>query len=354
MAVRAEAAVAATTAPAASRSRRWLARLSLLLAAASVSVLVGFADLHGIGIVLAGLASAIITVAAVFWFLAARGFTRWLSLGLAVASPLAAVAGFAVIGLLWLAAASAAGWLLAAICARAALAPPAADWRMPEHPALPPAARPFLIMNPRSGGGKVGQFDLVARAERLGARVHLIGGGEPTDVAAVARRAVGRGADLLGVAGGDGTQAQVAEVAAAHGLPFLVIPAGTRNHFALDLGLDLADPAAALTALDSGVDLIVDLGVVGGRTFVNNASFGAYAAIVQTPEYRNEKVRSTLDLLPGLMSGEHGDPLTVRAGDVRLAAPQAVLVANNPYGTGDIAGLSGGRVLIAAFSASSG
>jgi diacylglycerol kinase family enzyme len=78
-------------------------------------------------------------------------------------------------------------------------------------------------------------------------------------------------------------QALVAGVAAQHGIPFMVITAGTRNHFALDLGLDRADPSACLGALSNAVELRVDLGVIGGQAFVNNASFGAYAAVVETP-----------------------------------------------------------------------
>ena len=107
------------------------------------------------------------------------------------------------------------------------------------------------------------------------------------------------GADLLGVAGGDGTQALVAAVAAEHDVPLLVISAGTRNHFALDLGLDREDPSRCLDALQDGVELRVDLGFIAGRPFVNNASFGAYAVIVQSPAYRDDKARTTLDQLPG-------------------------------------------------------
>ncbi|MFF4794574.1 diacylglycerol/lipid kinase family protein [Streptomyces sp. NPDC001276] len=100
-------------------------------------------------------------------------------------------------------------------------------------------------MNPKSGDGKVGRFGLVEKAGALGCRVILLNTSAQQDLAAIARRAVADGADLLGVAGGDGTQALVAAAAAQHGLPFLVIPAGTRNHFALDLGLDRADPSRA-------------------------------------------------------------------------------------------------------------
>jgi diacylglycerol kinase family enzyme len=194
-------------------------------------------------------------------------------------------------------------------------------------------------MNPKSGGGKVEKFDLVRKAEDLGAEVFLIGGPEPVDVAEVAREAVAHGADLLGVAGGDGTQALVAEVAAQHGLPFLVISAGTRNHFALDLGLDREDPSACLRALSDGVELQVDLGHINGQVFVNNASFGAYAEIVESPAYRDDKRDTTLDLLPDLLQGHRGARLHAQADGAQIEAPQALLVANNPYGTGDIAGL---------------
>jgi diacylglycerol kinase family enzyme len=141
------------------------------------------------------------------------------------------------------------------------------------------------------------------------------------------------------VAGGDGTQALVAGIAAEHDLPLLVISAGTRNHFALDLGLDREDPSRCLDALRDGVELQVDLGMIADRPFVNNASFGAYAAVVQSPAYRDDKRGTTLDLLPELLAGHRGPRLVARAGEVTVEGPQAVLVSNNVYGMGDIAGL---------------
>jgi diacylglycerol kinase family enzyme len=320
--------------------RRWLARLSLILAAGAVVILILFGELHSLAMLAAGLVTAVVGLAAAFWVLATRGLRRWLAVALMVAAPAAAIAAFAIADLLWVALASAAAWLLAWITASAALAPDPADWRMPEHALQSRAAHPFLIMNPHSGDGKVERFDLKRKAELLGAEVYLMTGPGRVDVADVARRALVRGADLLGVAGGDGTQALVAGVAAGAGVPFVVITAGTRNHFALDLGLDRDDPAACLAALDDGVDLWVDLGTVGSKTFVNNASFGAYAEVVQSAAYRGDKVGATLDQLPDLITRRRGTPLEVQAGDIRLADPQAVLVSNNPYGTGDIAGLS--------------
>ncbi len=194
-------------------------------------------------------------------------------------------------------------------------------------------------MNPRSGGGKVTRFGLKERAETLGAQVALLEGPGTVDVAALARQAVADGADLLGVAGGDGTQALVAGIAAEHGLPFLVISAGTRNHFALDLGLDREDPATCLAALTDGEELRVDLGIIAERTFVNNASFGAYAEVVRSPAYRGDKRATTLQMLPDLLNGHRGAHLSAQAAGTRIDGPQALLVSNDPYEMSDIAGL---------------
>ena len=321
-------------------SQRWLARLSLLLACLAAVVLVVFAGLKSFIMLAVALAGAVVTLTAAYYFLSRRGVVRWVSAVVAVLAPVAVIVAHALAGVLWVAILAVVIWVLAGVAARLALAGDrSTDWRMPEYPAQPRAAHPFLIMNPRSGGGKVGRFDLKRKAESLGAEVFLMEGPEEVDVAAVARDAVARGADLLGVAGGDGTQALVAGIAAQHGLPFVVISAGTRNHFALDLGLDREDPAASLDALSDGVELHVDLGMIGGQTFVNNASFGAYAEVVQTPEYRGDKMGTTLQLLPDLLQGHEGARLEARADGTRIEAPQALLVANNPYGMGDVAGL---------------
>ena len=322
------------------RSQRWLARLSLLLACLAVIILVVFAGLKSFIMLAVALAGAVVTLTAAYFFLSRRGVVRWVSAVVVVLAPIAVIVAHALAGLLWVAILAVAVWVLAGVAARLALAGDrTTDWRMPEYPAQQPAAHPFLIMNPKSGGGKVGRFDLKRKAEGLGAEVFLMDGPEEVDVAAVARDAVARGADLLGVAGGDGTQALVAGVAAQHGIPFVVITAGTRNHFALDLGLDREDPPASLDALSDGVELHVDLGTIGGQTFVNNASFGAYAEVVESPAYRDDKMGTTLELLPDLLQGHNGARLVARADGTRIEAPQALLVANNPYGMGDVAGL---------------
>jgi len=318
--------------------QRWLARLSFALAGAAVAVLLAFAGVKSLAMLAVGVAAAAVGLAAAYVFLSRRGVVRWLALAVFVLAPIAVIVVYAVKDLLWVALVSAAAWLLAGVTARLALAQGETDWRMPEYPAQPPPRHPYLIMNPKSGGGKVGKFGLKQKAEDLGAEVFLLEG-QSVDVAKVARAAVDAGADLLGVAGGDGTQALVAGVAAEHGIPFLVISAGTRNHFALDLGLDREDPSTCLSALSDGVELRVDLGVINGQTFVNNASFGAYAEVVETPAYRGDKLNTTLNTLPELLQGHRGARLTARADGTEIEAPQALLVSNNPYGTGDIAGL---------------
>ena len=335
-------AVAVTPAerPRSAPEQHWLARLSFLLVGLAVVFVAVFAELKSLTMLAVGLVGAAVSLAAAYFFLSRRGVWRWLSLAVFVLTPIAVIAVFALRNLLWVAVVAAAIWLLASMTARLALVRDHPDWRMPEHPAEPPARHPYLIMNPKSGGGKVEKFDLKRKAEELGAEVFLIDGSEPVDVAKVAREAVAQGADLLGVAGGDGTQALVAGIAAEHGLPFVVISAGTRNHFALDLGLNRDDPSACLGALSDGVELRVDLGMINGQVFVNNASFGAYAEVVETPAYRGDKLNTTLNLLPDLLQGQRGVRLSARADDTEIRSPQALLVANNPYGTGDIAGLS--------------
>ncbi|MFE2296293.1 diacylglycerol/lipid kinase family protein [Streptomyces sp. NPDC059452] len=340
--------------------QRWSARLALLAGLAAIVVLLVFAGLSSLALLGAGIAGLAVSAASLWWALTLRGIGRPLALALAAAAPLAVLALYAWAELLWVVLVSLALWALGVYVGRATLSRDRSrggdrdsdtdsdtDTERSGPPELrtAPPRRPFLIMNPRSGGGKVGTFRLKEKAEALGAEVLLLDTAHQQDVGALAERAVEDGADLLGVAGGDGTQALVAGVAAGRGVPFLVIPAGTRNHFALDLGLDREDPSTSLDALTDGVELLVDLGFVGERAFVNNASFGAYAAVVQSPAYRDDKVGTTLRTLPDVLTRRRGPRLSVRAGDTVVDGPQAVLVSNNPYRTDDLAGLGRREVL---------
>ncbi|MFD0053880.1 diacylglycerol/lipid kinase family protein [Streptomyces sp. NPDC005047] len=315
---------------------RSLARYALLAAAAALLVVLLSLLAAGFMIILGGLAGLAVCAVGAWWFLAHRGAVRVLGAALAVGALVAVPALFLNGGLWFTAPVGVVLWVGALGCARGALR---ADRRQNQAPAaVVPSRLPrraVLIMNPASGGGKVARFGLVARAEALGARVILLRPGIHTDVEELARKAVAEGADLLGVAGGDGTQALVAAVAAEHDLPFLVVSAGTRNHLAMDLGLDRTDPSRCLDALTDGVELRVDLGDVAGRAFVNTVSFGVYAAIVQRPEYRDAKAGTALDALPDLLAGGAGERLDALADDRRVDGQQALLVSNNPYSSAD-------------------
>ena len=324
--------------PVAPRSARWMARLAILAALASAVMLV-IGGRSSVAVLVAGLAAIACVAAGGWWFLSHRGPLRWLAAALVVLAPLAVLAFYLSRHLVWPTVLVVVLLAAAVASARSALLQARPPAGMPEH-SVPPPVRPFLIMNPRSGGGKVRRFALDEKASALGAQVALLDGPGHVDVADLAQEAVADGADLLGVAGGDGTQALVAGIAARHDLPFLVISAGTRNHFALDLGLDREHPDACVDALNDGVELRIDLGIVGGRTFVNNASFGAYAEIVQSPAYRDDKRSTTLQMLPDLLSGHRGARLTVTVDDkVVIESPKALLVSNSPYESGDLAGL---------------
>ena len=142
------------------------------------------------------------------------------------------------------------------------------------------------------------------------------------------------GVDVLGMAGGDGSQAMVGSIAAELGLPMVVVPAGTRNHLALDLGLDRNDVVGALDAYGDAVERRLDLADVNGHVFVNNVSLGLYAAIVRSPEYRDSKVDTTLTTLPQVL-GPDTEPFDLGFTDgdgERHEGAHVIQVSNNPYG----------------------
>jgi hypothetical protein len=201
-----------------------------------------------------------------------------------------------------------------------------------------PPSRPVLFMNPRSGGGKAERFHLADEARARGIEPVELRPGD--DLRVLVRDAIDRGANALAMAGGDGSQAIVADIAAEHGLPYACIPAGTRNHFALDLGVDRDDVVGALDAFVDGGERRVDLAEVNGRTFVNNVSLGLYADAVQREGYREAKIRTILDTVPEVM-GTNGGTLDLRFvgpdGREQASGP-AILVSNNRYRLGKAIG----------------
>ena len=308
-----------------------VAALLALVAAAGFALLGIALHLAAILVVTLGL---LICVTGCWYAVSRRGLIRLISLLVVLAALGGTIAGLFFAGINWpllLLIAVLAG--VSVVAARHALrrtdqALRADSARLalagqPEHP--------VLIMNPKSGGGKAERFQLATECRKRGIEPVLLRPGD--DLRELAEDAVRRGADVLGMAGGDGSQALVASVAARAGLGYVCVPAGTRNHFALDLGLDRADVVGALDAYEDGLERYIDLAEVNGRTFVNNASLGLYAQVVQAPEYRDAKLRTAAAMLPDLL-GPQAEPL-----DLCFSGPDGaerrtahlVLISNNPY-----------------------
>jgi diacylglycerol kinase family enzyme len=201
-----------------------------------------------------------------------------------------------------------------------------------------PASRGVLIINPNSGGGKAARFDLPEEARKRGVEPLLLEPGD--DLSELANRAVADGADVLGMAGGDGSQALVATVAMQHDVAHVCVPAGTLNHFALDLGLDRDDVVGALDAFTDGTERRIDLASVNDRIFVNNASLGVYAGVVQSNAYRDAKLRTWRRMLPEMLGpGATSIDLQFEGPDAsEWAGAALVLVSNNPYQMRQLAG----------------
>jgi Diacylglycerol kinase catalytic domain len=206
---------------------------------------------------------------------------------------------------------------------------------------LPPAPRPerpVLFYNPKAGGGKAERFGLASEARARGIEPIELEAG--ADLGELVRGAIAGRADALAMAGGDGSQAIVAAIASEHDLPYACVPAGTRNHFALDLGVDRDDVVGALDAFVDGGERRVDLAEVNGRVFVNNVSLGLYAVAVQRPGYREAKLRTLLDTVPDVLGSDGGglDLAWRGPGGHEHQSGAAVLVSNNLYRLGRAVG----------------
>lgn len=251
--------------------------------------------------------------------------------------------------------------LLAVVLVLASIAARAAFRIHVQLPTAVPPQHPVVIWNPKSGGGKAAAAHLDVEARARGIEPIQLSPGD--DLFQLARDAVERGADALAAAGGDGTQAIIATIAAELDLPFACIPAGTRNHFALDLGVDRNDVVGALDAFVNGGERSVDLAEVNGRVFVNNVSLGLYAESVQREGYRNAKLHTLLDTVP-----EFGGPQAAgraalrfeRSDDEPAGQAIVVMVSNNSYRLGNLIGsgtrprIDDGRLGIAVLEAPSG
>src|SRR5919202_1230417 len=182
----------------------------------------------------------------------------------------------------------------------------------------------LLLVNPQAGNGTPSIDDLTRAARERGVDAHVLREGE--DAVEVARAAT---ADVLGVAGGDGSLAPVADVAIQRDLPFVCVPFGTRHHFARDLGLDRADPMSALEAF-TGDARAVDVGRVDGRLFLNNVSFGAYASLVHRREHHARRRDTLAGARALLLTARHPYRLRLEI-DGKVVGARVILVANNGY-----------------------
>jgi diacylglycerol kinase family enzyme len=312
-------------------------RLSAFIAVASLAGAVAVLVIGGIinsGALILMLIGLIVAIVGSWDLLTRRGAVRFVAAALVIVGLGLLVGGFAwadlnlgrIVSVVALA-------LLSAGTARFALGKNSRTLRsaIGSSQRATPATHPVLIMNLKSGGGKAERFHLVDECQKRGIEPIILR--QEDDLLQLAEDAVARGADVLGMAGGDGSQALVASVASRHDVPYVVVPAGTRNHFALDLGLNRDDVVGALNAFADGVEHRVDLATVNGRVFVNNATLGLYAKIVQSPDYRDAKRQTAADMLPDLLgpdapgldlsfTGPDGSPH--KSADV-------ILVSNNPY-----------------------
>ena len=343
---------------------RLLAVLSLVAGAAFVVAVALFLARNGLYVV-GGLAGVVVSVVGGWWAVTGRAAQRragYVAVVVGVALLVASILGagnedWASVARLTV---SLALFVVALGAGRAALAAGLAATASSAGHRVRPPAHAVLLCNPWSGGGKVERFGLAPLAMTLGVDTVMLDHG--LDLAELAQGAIAGGADCLGMAGGDGSQALVASLAVAHDLPFVCVSAGTRNHFALDLGLDRDDPRKSLFAFRDAVERRVDYATVDDRFFVNNVSLGLYATIVQQEGYREAKSETTKQLLPELL-GNAEEPF-----DLQFTTPEGVevdgaflvQVSNNPYVLGPSLDLSqrrrldSGRLGVFAVSAATG
>ena len=194
-----------------------------------------------------------------------------------------------------------------------------------------------VVLNDASGSGDgtnaAKQLEELFAGAGREARITIARGGH--ELRQAAERSVKEGCDSLVAGGGDGTINTCASAALAGGVPLGVLPLGTLNHFAKDLGIPLDLAGAAKVVLDGAV-CKVDVGEVNGRIFLNNSSLGVYPAIVRLRE-RYQKTgwgKWVAALWAGLAVMRRNPFLGVRIsaeGESIVRRTPFVFVGNNEY-----------------------
>ena len=316
--------------------RRLAALLTLPLVVLALVLVLRFVTRNGLELIVLIVGLGLV-VAACWWIVTEVGVLRYAAIALGLVGI-----GLIVLAVAWSistaehvilwSVALVGSMLLPVALAQASLVRPVPEVRVGEERGRP--GHPVLLCNPWSGGGKVARFGLVELAAELGVETVMLDHG--LDLEQLTRDAVARGADCLGMAGGDGSQALVASVAREHDLPYVCIPAGTRNHLALDLGLDRDDPRGAMQAFRDAIERRIDVGTVNDRLFMNNVSLGLYATIVQSPEYRDSKVEVSRSMATSLLSRD-SEPFDLEYTNPKgqdIDGAFVIMVSNNPYTLG--------------------
>lgn len=177
-------------------------------------------------------------------------------------------------------------------------------------------SRVTLILNASSGrkDAEAHIEEIKARLEPAVSRLVIRPVRRGSEIASTARSAMRDGTDMIVVFGGDGTQSAVAGAIAGSNVVMAVLPGGTFNYFARELGVGETTDAALTTLLNGRVEHR-DLGYVNGRIFINNASFGTYPEILERREaiYRRwgrSRLAAYWSVFVAML--ELGDPMRLR------------------------------------------
>ena len=147
----------------------------------------------------------------------------------------------------------------------------------------------ILVMNRSAGGPDDPQAHILELFRAEGQEPRVLQPNGARNIAAVAREAAQSDDRIVVAAGGDGTISAVADALAGTGKVLGVLPVGTLNHFAKDLGIPL-DLEAAVRTIQEGNVAAIDVGEVNGRIFINNSNLGIYPHIVARREAQQQRL----------------------------------------------------------------